>query len=67
MIWFNFVNMLREKPQKSFRLIALNPVILKPKIETNIVFQSEKYVEFRGQKPILKILIFRFYLSQYLP
>ena len=49
MIWFNFVNMLREKPQKSFRLIALNPVILKPKIETNIVFQSEKYVEFRGQ------------------
>ena len=49
MIWFNFVNMLREKPQNSFRLIALNPVILKPKIETNIVFQSEKYVEFRGQ------------------
>ena len=49
MIWSNFVDKLREGPQKSFQLIALNPVILKPKIETNIVFQSEKYVEFRGQ------------------
>ena len=49
MISSNFINRLREGPKESFRLIALNPVILKPKIETNIVFQSEKYVEFRGQ------------------
>ena len=41
MIWSNFAISEGEGPQKSFRLIALNLVTLKPKIKSSSVFQSK--------------------------
>ena len=41
-IWSNFANLERAGPQKSNKLIALNPVILKSNSESSSVSQSEK-------------------------
>ena len=45
--WFGPILRIRRETGLISHLVALNSVILKPKIESCSVFQSEKLVEFR--------------------